>query len=300
MVLPIETRHILIWLLVFGFLSRDLSTQQIETVCWKRDWRARPLFAFLVFLPIFLMAVFGRSHSDLLIYLRIFRSFPLDLSAGIQNIIKATEPGFSALIFLIKRLFGTNPTTFRLFVALIHTLPVVLVLRKYSVDYVYSVFLFIAFNHHQAWMMNGLRQFIAVTLIFASTPWIIRGDMLKPILVVLFASLFHRTALFFIPVIIIVRGEIWNRKTILFIFLTVAAMFFFDQNKGLFDELARSFGYSLSYVKGTGDEGANPVRMLVHAVPMALAFTYREQLKRDNDPVINLCVNMSVIQQGFI
>lgn len=298
--MPIETRHILLWLIAMGFLSRDERVQQIESIYGRWRWRIRPWFAFIIFLPIFLMAVFGRVRSDTGLYLKIFRdNVPIGFSSGIQYIVSSSEPGFALFNLLIKSIFGANETIYRLLIALVHTIPVVLILRKYSDDYAYSVFLFVALAFHLSWMMNGLRQFMAVTIIFAATPWMLQKNTIKTILIILFASLFHRSAVFMIPVIFIVRGEIWNTKTILFSSFAAIATFIFAQNIRWFDTVAESMGYSMSFVHEIGDDGTNPLRVMVHAVPMVLSFIFRESLRRDNDPIINLSVNMSVITTGF-
>ena len=297
--MQIETHHILLWIIPLWFISRDESTLRLETVYGKPVWRSRPFFAFLVFAPVFLMTVYGRVRSDTWLYLQLYRNIPADYSESINYIVTSTEPGFAAFSILINRFFGANETAFRFIIALVQTIPVVLILRRYSEDYVYSIFMFVALTYHISWMMNGLRQFMAVAIIFAATPWIIRRDTIKTVLLVLFASLFHRSALFIIPVIFLVRGEVWNWKTTLFSFLTIVAIFFLTQSSRFFDEFADSIGFSLSYAKEMGDDGTNPIRVLINAVPMSFAFVFREGLRKDNDPVINLCVNMSVITTGI-
>ena len=56
-----------------------------------------------------------------------------------------------------------------LVLALVHSVPVVLIFRKYSENYLMTIFLFVAGSYHVGWMMNGLRQFMAVVIIFAAT-----------------------------------------------------------------------------------------------------------------------------------
>ena len=43
------------------------------------------------------------------------------------------------------------------------------------------------------------------------------------------------------------------------------------------------------------DDGTNPVRVLVYAVPTLVALFGRRYVIQANDPVINLCVNASMI-----
>lgn len=293
----IETIHILLWLVPLGFLSRDNSTLRYELTCGRWGWRSRPVFAFIVFSPIFIMTVWGPLRADMFAYIRGFRG--LDPANALLSIQRAKDPGFSIFNIIVKTLFGSDITIYRFIIAAIHTVPVVLILRKYSEDYVYSVFLFIALGYHLAWMMNGLRQFMAVTIIFAATPWFIKQDTSKCVLVILLAATLHKTALFFLPIMFIVRGSVWEWKTVLFSVLIVIAMVIISRYPSAFDSFADSVGYSLQAIRSEGDDGVNPIRVLVHAIPMLLSLLFREGIQKENNPLINMCVNMSVITTGI-
>ena len=171
-------------------------------------------------------------------------------------------------------------------------------IRKYSEDYWFSAYLFVASGMHVGWMMNGLRQFMAVTIVFSVTPWMLEKKYIRVILIILLASLFHRTALFMIPIIFIAQGEIWNLKTLAFSAVIVGMSLLFSGNIGLFNSFANTTGYSAEFAIELGDNGTNPLRVLVNSVPMLLAFTFRDRLREENDGIINMCVNMSIITSG--
>ena len=59
-------------------------------------------------------------------------------------------------------------------------------------------------------------------------------------------------------------------------------------------------GYSVDALREYGDYGVNPIRVLVSSVPLVLAFISRETLKEQDDKLINICVNMSVITTGVM
>lgn len=261
--------------------------------------RCTPLFAILVFLPIILMTVWGPPRSDTFLYLSVFETLPSSLKEGWREAILSDRPGFVMLGVIVKHLFGSdNTTAYRLVIALIHSLPIIAINRKYSDDYPLTIYLFVASSMHLAWMMNGLRQFIAVTIIFMTTPWMVEKKYTQVILVILFAATFHNTALFMIPVVFIVQGEIWNWKTIIFSAIAVMAALLFFRNASLFDEFSNSLGYSVEWARNSGDDGVNPLRVLVNAVPMVLSFVSRNKLRDENVKIINICVNMSVITTG--
>lgn len=74
---------------------------------------------------------------------------------------------------------------------------------------------FVAATDYLSWMNNGIRQFVAVVIVFAGTKWLLERKNIQYILLVLFASLFHQTALLMIPIGFILQGKAWNIKTLL-------------------------------------------------------------------------------------
>ncbi|MDO5139723.1 MAG: EpsG family protein, partial [Oscillospiraceae bacterium] len=260
--------------------------------------RYTPFFATLVFLPVIIMAVWGPPRSDTYLYLQIYRTLPAKLAEGFRKAFSSKGPAFTMLGIFVKTVFGSNPTIYRLVLALIHAIPVITVFRRYSDDYLLSIFLFLCQGIHLAWMMNGIRQFVAVTIIFAATPWLIEKQYVNVILVILVASTFHRTALFMLLVVFVVQGKAWNMRTLIFIALTIVATLIFSRNGSVFDSILDLAGYSIQAAKEFGDDGANPVRVLITMAPLVLAYFSRDILEEEYDGMLNICVNMCVISTG--
>ena len=262
--------------------------------------RTKPMYAFLVFLPIFIFVVFGIPRYDTYAYLSIFEySVPSDFSQASTYLATEDEKGFAVFNILVKMFFGNNTTAYRFLIALVHTIPVVLVLRRYSENYLLSIYVFLALGFHQAWMMNGLRQFMAVCIIFAATPWIVERKYLRCFLVVLLATTFHRSAIMMLPVVYLASKEAWSKLTLLFLIGISIATVVFARSSDSFDVVAGTAGYSLEAVREIGDDGMNVIRVFVFAVPTILAFRAREELKKEGDPLINVCVNMSILTVGI-
>lgn len=295
----LDNIHLFAWVVIMWAIAHCAETQRKEQLLNQTVIRTKPLFALMVFLPILLMTVYGRPRSDTYLYLLIYHNLPANFILGFHEAISAKEPGFALFQLFVNYLTGGNEFAFRLSMALIHIIPLILIFRRYSEDYLLSTYIFIAGGYHLAWMMNGMRQFMAVTIIFAATPWIVEKRYLRTILVILLATTFHRTALFMLPVIFIVQGDAWNFKTILFSMIAVAATFLFARNSLLFDEFADTVGYSMDAVREWGDDGSHPMRVLVTAVPMVLSFLVRDKIRTDNSGIINICTNMSVITTGL-
>lgn len=287
------------WLGIMLLLSGVRSTARLENGYLGLQRRASPWYAWLVFLPIFIFVVYGVVLGDTYAYLISFRYFvPSSFRDAGMYISDAKEKGFAIFNVLVKSIFGYNPTAYRFIIALVHTIPVVVILRRYSEDYLFSVYVFIASAYHLAWMTNGLRQFMAVAMIFAATPWIVEKKFVRTWLLILLAATFHRSALFMIPVVYIATREAWRWQTILMIIGVSLATLLFARNRDSFDSIAELAGYSMQAVYEEGDDGMNVIRALVAAVPAVMAFLARKELAEEGDPVINLCVNMSIITVG--
>ena len=78
------------------------------------------------------------------------------------------------------------------------------IIKKYSVNYWFSVFLFITLGVY-TFSFNGLRQGIAMAIFALAIPYLLEKRLFPYLLVCAIASLFHVTALFIIPFYFIVN-----------------------------------------------------------------------------------------------
>lgn len=255
------------------------------------------IFAIITFLPIFFTVSMGDVFVDVWNYMEGYKQ----ISTSFADIDWSGKgPGFKVIEVIIKRIFGNNADIFRIIIALMQSIPIVLVFRYYSSDYLMSMFLFVATAIYISWMMNGLRQFTAATIIFAATPLLVKKKYVPLIIVILLASTIHNTALIMLPVIFIVQGQAWNRKTVTFIIAAIIAMYVFGNNTSLFDSAIEGVGlnYSITEAHASGDTGTSFFRVLVNMVPMIIALIFRKKIDVNNK-FINICVNMSVITSGL-
>lgn len=95
------------------------------------------------------------------------------------------------LSILCKSIGITQYQDFFLLIAVFQMLCIVSTFRKYSENFWISFFLFVASTDYLSWMHNGIRQFIAVSMIFAAFPLQVKGKYWRFALVVLLASTIH-------------------------------------------------------------------------------------------------------------
>ena len=202
---------------------------------------------------------------------------------------------FYALTAVLKGILGMNYQLYFAVISGVSLLLVFKVYRKYSCNLFITTFLFIASGEYVQWTHNGIRQFVAVAIVFAATELLLKQQYWRYALVVLLASGFHASALIAIPAIFVVRGKAWNRMAILTVMVTVVLV----SSSELLNELLLSVMENSQYANdvdalmSTG--GTNTFRVLVFAVPPVLALLFREHIARIDNPWINLAVNMSIL-----
>lgn len=274
---------LLLWIGLVALVAYSAKLKRKETVLGQETERYSLLFAIITFLPVFLFTSVGEIRSDIVAYLGGFDKLSPSINEVFQNWWTDKGPGFTLIEVLIKLVFGNNREAFRVIFGLIQSIPLVLIYRKYSEDYVFSIFLFIAMGNYNGWMMNGLRQFVAACIIFAATPLLIKKKIVPTILIILLAITIHTSAMMMIPIALVVWFEPW-KKGILFSFVVFfVALFVFVNNTDMISE---------EILKQ--DNGANPIRIVISAIPVVIAFIGRKKIAANNNPLINICVNMSV------
>lgn len=294
---------ILLWMVALLAISTVIDLERDETVFGQKKRRITPLIAVLAFLPIILMAANRSLYSfDTAAYYDQFYAVPEAWGDFIEY-IKTVEKdqGFTVLMFLTKFIFGSDHRIFFFAVAAAQGLCLVYTYRKFSNHYFWTLFLFVASTDSAAWMHNGIRQFLAVAIIFAAAGLLLRRKYVLLILIILLASLFHQSALMMIPIIFVVQGKAWNKKTMLFIAGILLAVFFVDRFTGILDSVLADTQYSnvVSDWEDFNDDGTSPLRVLVYSVPTIIAFFARKHIAAEEAPLLNICVNMSIVSTGL-
>ena len=295
-----QFNFMLYWIAILGFFQNQRKVYLREYVNGKAKLLTPKWLAIVAFFPIFWVACMGPMLSDVSGYVYGFQQTVAEWSTIKESITDFnSNPGFVIINVAIKALFGNNKVAFRVILALIQSIPVVLLLRKYSSSYLLSLFLFLAASYNIAWMMNGLRQWTAAVIIYAATDLLVKKKYIKYILVVLIASTIHATALIMIPIAFMVNDKAFTYKATFKMFGMVAAIiiaFYF----GLFDSMLEDTGYSNIANMVQNDEGSGTgfLRVLVNCVPLIIAIVGRNNYDK-YDRIINICINMSIVTAGI-
>lgn len=293
---------VLIWLGIAAFISTAIGQQSVVNICGKYEKRYSLIWAVVVMLPIIWWAGHRGPVGDTAVYVSQFNTMPSALSelqAYLETMTKDT--GFFLFSALIRIFITQDSVVYLTILAAIQGGILVWVYRKYSTDYVISIFLFIASTDYISWMYNGIRQFTAVTITFLGIGLILKKKYVLSILLILLASTFHQSALLVLPFVFLVQGEAWNKKTVLFILAILIAVVGAGSFTNILDSMLADTQYKnvVSDWTSFNDDGTSILRVLVYAVPAILSFWGRRTIQEEKNPVINLCTNMSIISAGF-
>ena len=292
------------WLFFTAVAGHTAGMHRREKVLGKDARRATWTYALFVMLPLILIAVTRSNYfGDTYQYIMEYRRIPADMSGKLQYIRDIQkDAGFYSLGALVSVFAGDHFRYFFLVVALIQGYGLMKTYRKYSEDYWFAIFVFVATTDYLSWMFNGIRQFVAVAITFVAADSIIRKKYIKAAIIIAFASLFHKTALMMIPIMIVVQGRPWNWKTLLVMVGTVLIMGFSGAFTDTLDTVLQDTQYKnvVTDWRTSGfDDGTNPLRVLVYSVPTILSLFCRKKIIQSGDRAVLVACNMSIISTAL-
>lgn len=288
----------LIWLFVAGGILMYTFPEKQERLLGRTVRRWDYLPAIILVLPLAMWAGFRGDVADTYLYRKLF----MEESRGLMNIPEillsdGKDKGFTALTIFLKYFIGNSDKLYFTIFAVFQMACMCYVFRKYSSDFWISIFLFVASTDYASWMFNGMRQFIAVCMIFGCFDLVVKKKYIRMILVILLASLIHGSALMMIPIIFIVQGKPWNFKTILLMLATVIIVLFIDRFTPILQDMLADtqYGDVMGNEIWAVDDGTNIIRVLVYSVPAIISLVGRKYLDQANNTAINICVNCSIV-----
>ena len=290
---------LLIWLLTVGLFLNVVIPKTLVTVEGKSEYRWGKFSAFLLVLPYIIWAGYRSWFGDTETYRNSFYLAADSLSSLPAYAAEQTkDTGYYVLSSLFKILISNSSVVFFLAIAAFQIFCIMKTYRKYSSDYWMSIFLFIVSTDYLSYMFNGMRQFIAVCGIFACLGWIVRKEYFKSIVVILLLSTIHQTALVMIPIIFIIQGRAFNKKTMFLIFLTLIVLVGVNEFTSFLENALKETQYSdiMTNEIMQNKTGTNILRVIVYSVPLLLSIVGKRYIDEANDPLINYVLTVQLLQ----
>lgn len=289
----------IIWIVVGGLFYSILNKNR-EIATAENATNRIPIFvAIITFGYIIFWAGIRSGVADTRAYIDMYNALPNNLSAIREFWISDNKaPGYNTLAIIFKCIVSDDYHYWLMFIAMVSGFSVMYTVWKYSENFFYSAFLFIV-TINFTWMLNGIRQFVVVSILFALSNWIVERKTWRYIAVVLLLSTIHFTALIMIPIYFFVTEKLFGVKLMIFLAALLLAIIFiepFIDMMEIFLEDTMYGGFSEQFIE---DDGVNSIRVFVGMVPVTIAFVFRKRIAGMNDRFMNLCVNMSLISAGL-
>ncbi|OBZ12311.1 EpsG family protein [Bacillus sp. FJAT-26390] len=207
-----------------------------------------------------------------------------------NTITEQKDMGFSILQMLLKQI-TEDPQILLITTALVTNMLIAIVMYKYSRMFELSMYVYITSGAFVV-SMNGLRQFLAAAIVFAATKALFEGKWKVYMAVVLFAAVFHQSALVMLPLYFLVRRKAWTGTTFALLFVAILIVMGFNQFSNLLFTAIQGTQYA--HYQNFEEGGASVIRVFVFAIPLIIAFLGREKL-RVLFPKSDILANLSVI-----
>ena len=177
--------------------------------CTKSKKRRQKIFFFVAFIQLFLFL--GLRRIDVGVDLQNYIPF---LKRVIEFNYKELftigfEPGYNMYCSIIMGIFK-NEQIFLIITAAITLFGAGYFIYKNSKNYFFSIFIYVTFQFY-IFLFSGLRQAIAISILLLSTKFIKERKVIKFVILVLLAGMFHKSAFIFLPAYFIAYKKITTK-----------------------------------------------------------------------------------------
>ncbi len=201
-------------------------------ICWYsvRDKEKKRFFFWAAVIVIFLMTVLKSKSfgsDDLENYYNIYNSLP-DISFG--RLWKNYRSGDMKDVgfFMVAKLFADAGIPVQLWVGLIGLLYAFSIMsfsKKYSADMFFSCLILFSLAY-LSFSFTALRQTVAMSIVFFAISFANKRKLIPFVILVVFASLFHSTALIFLLVYLIPQRKFYIIPSVISVVGCLAASIF--------------------------------------------------------------------------
>lgn len=179
------------------------------------------------------------------------------------------------------------------FPALLSSVAVVKLCKRYSPNPAFSILIFFALGTYIMYLA-ALKQCIAIFFVLLAIPYAAERKYVKFYLLVFIAVLFHTHAFMF-AIVPFLFGKPWGKMTWIMLAAVLFAMATYDVTLGAFMTYAQSLGALVDEGELFDGHSINILRVIVYWIPALMALIFRQRLFRDSTRIENVFVNMSIV-----
>ena len=255
----------------------------------NRDW----VFTWVLIIVLIFFCGLRTWGNDTVTYIEIYEH----LTPPLEELTEENLPSFSkgigfAVLTSVLKSLGVSTQNYLMFYAGLTVIPYVWFVRKYSVNFVFGVFLMFATGFY-TFSMAAIKQSLAIGICLCALPFALDKKWLWFFLLVGLAALFHPYAIVYL-IVPLVMFEPWTKKTAIYTIVFVIAGFMLETLLGTVLDITDMMGAEYTAEEMLG-EGVNMFRVLVSFVPMGLAAFYGKSLFKGTGKEVHLIFNLAMI-----
>lgn len=283
---------IFIFSLIMAYLAEKNSILEIDQYGNKKYIKKDRLCFFILFLAMSIFVGLRTHYNDTDTYKYAYELMGNSLSSLRSiNLSIGENPGFVVLNTIFRTL-NISTQSFLMIYSLITNGIYLWFIRKYSNNYILSIFLYTTMGIY-TFTMAAIKQCVAVAFCLVATDRAINKESIRAVFWVLLATTFHPYSLMYL-IVPFLNFIPWTNKTYLLLVIFAIAGFGLESMLGTLINITTMFGeeYNVSSFVG---EGVNIFRLLVVWVPVVISFLCRSFIRRNNDKQFNIIMNLAML-----
>lgn len=275
--------------IVLAFLSHNAS--EYDPIRCRYGRQDRLWFGIMAAAMVLFVGL-RTQYNDTQNYTSVYKIMNVDggLLTGI-NWKMGDNPLFTLCNRILRKL-GFSDQSFLLFYAAITLGLNLWFLRKYSCNFVLSVFLFFTVGAF-TFTMAAIKQCMAMALCLVAIDRVIKKHYISFVLWVFVAAGFHPYALMYLIVPVLMFRP-WSMMTVIMLGAFAIIGIIMEQLIGTIVDVTDLLGENYDAESFTG-EGVNPFRVAVMAVPILVSYITRKPIARQGNRVQDLMVNLAML-----
>lgn len=269
-------------MILFTFLVGSLKTNNSRK--FKISWLQ---LIVLLAVWVFIYAFRYNTGTDFSGYYYMFKRMGIVSQTFAEYMSTKRDFLFYALQYFVYHYFNGSWIVFSVIIGVLTYLPILLVLKKESNSFGFSILLYIfTLNYFSGF--NGIRQGVAISIIFWAYSTFFKENKYIPYFIAMIIAFgFHSTVIFVIPFHFLAKKKI-NSK----IFKIVVAMLLFT-----YAFLWGLWGYLIKFLETIGQDklaedyasamanGSSSLRMIVYILPAIIAIIFYKTLKEKHEDI---------------
>lgn len=283
-----------------------------SSVTWSQDskgmhavrFKEESIGAKLCFLLLLVILVFYsglRSRmNDTANYVNTFSKRIPDTLEGLKTIDWSIglNPLFVAYQIILRTFVTQSGHAFIFCSSLFVVSSVLIFLRRYSQSFGTSIFFYLAFCVF-AFSMGAMKQTMAMAIGVWALPLFVKKKRIRAILLIVAAMMIHPYVVIFLSAPFLYKG-VWDRRTTMLLIATGIGVVLYGTIITRVLSITASLGDDYDLEMFTSGNAINIFRFLFYLIVPVMSFMARKQIQQENNPILNACINFSVLAASFM